>query len=184
YQTLDALRRAFPYLTCDRTITGKDERACLYFDIKLCNGPCIGAVNQEEYRAMIQRFMDFLQGKSDEMVDDLRRRMASASENLRFEEAARLRDRLLAIEQVIQRQKVVSGTDVNQDVIAFAREDNDACVQIFFIRSGKIIGREFYVLEGTADEVDENIMSEFVKQFYDRAAEIPPEVLLPHEVEE
>jgi excinuclease ABC subunit C len=184
YQTLDVLRRAFPYLTCDRVITGKDERACLYYDIRLCNGPCIGAVNQEQYRAMIQRFMDFLQGKSDDIADDLRTRMQRASEDLRFEEAARLRDQLVAVEQVVQRQKVVSPLDVNQDVIAFAREDNDACVQIFFIRNGKIVGREFYVLEGTADEEDPNIMSEFVKQFYDRSAEIPPEVLLPHEVEE
>src|SRR5688572_25820021 len=184
YQTLDVLRRAFPYLTCDRVITGKDERACLYYDIKLCNAPCIGAVDQAQYRAMIQRFMDFLQGKSEDIASDLKRRMQAASENLQFEEAARMRDQLLAIEQVVQRQKVVSTLDVNQDVIAFAREDNDACVQIFFIRSGKIVGREFYVLEGTADENDENIMSEFVKQFYDRAAEVPPEVLMPHEVEE
>lgn len=184
YQTLDVLRRAFPYLTCDRVITGKDERACLYYDIKLCNAPCIGAVNQEEYRTMIQSFMDFLQGKSEGIVHRLKQRMQAASEDLKFEEAARLRDQLLAVEQVVQRQKVVSTLDVNQDVIAFAREDNDACVQIFFIRSGKIIGREFYVLEGTADEEDPGIMAEFVKQFYDRAAEIPPEVLLPHEVEE
>src|SRR5574340_865074 len=83
YQTLDVLRRAFPYLTCDRVITGNDERACLYYDIKLCNAPCIGVVNQEEYRAMIQRFMDFLQGKSDEIIDDLKNRMLKASENLK-----------------------------------------------------------------------------------------------------
>ncbi len=184
YQTLDVLRRAFPYLTCDREITGQDERACLYYDIHLCNAPCIGIVDQAGYRAMVQQFMDFLQGKSDEVVEDLKRRMMDASNRLAFEEAARLRDQLLAIEQVIQRQKVVSPLDVNQDVIAFAREDNDACVQIFFIRGGKIIGREFYVLEGTAEEDAPAIMSEFLKQFYDRAAEIPPEVLLPHEVEE
>lgn len=184
YQTLDVLRRAFPYLTCDRVITGQDERACLYYDIKLCNAPCIGAVNQEGYRAMIQRFMDFLQGKSDNIVDDLKSRMLDASESLKFEDAARYRDQLLAVEQVIQRQKVVSPLDVNQDVVAFAREDNDACVQIFFIRNGKIIGREYYVLEGAAEENPSDIMGEFIKQFYDRAAEIPPEVLLPHEVEE
>ena len=119
-----------------------------------------------------------------EVIRNLRTRMLAASENLRFEEAARLRDQLTAVEQVVQRQRVVSPLDVNQDVIAFAREDNDACVQIFFIRSGKIIGREYYVLEGTAEEEGPEIISEFVKQFYDRAAEIPPEVLLPHEVEE
>ncbi|MCC6905751.1 MAG: excinuclease ABC subunit UvrC, partial [Anaerolineae bacterium] len=184
YQTLDVLRRAFPYLTCDREITGKDERACLYYDIKLCNGPCIGAVNQFEYRETIQGLMDFLQGRSSDIIERLRVLMQEASEKMEYEHAARYRDQLQAIERVIQTQKVVSTTDTNQDVIAFAREDNDACVQIFIIRGGKIVGREHYVLEGTADEEPEEIVSEFLKQFYDQAAEVPAEVLLPHEVEE
>jgi excinuclease ABC subunit C len=161
HHTLDVLRKAFPYLTCDREITGQDDRACLYYDIKLCNAPCIGAVDQAEYRGML-----------------------AASERLDYEGAARFRDQLQALEKVSQRQKVVSSTTVNQDVIAFAREQGDACVQIFFIRSGKIIGREHYVLEGTDGEDSAEIMGGFVKQFYDQAAEIPPEVLLPHEVEE
>jgi excinuclease ABC subunit C len=184
YQTLSVLRKAFPYLTCNREITGEDERACLYYDIKLCSGPCIGAASQDEYRAMIRGLMDFLQGRSDVIMEQIRERMQAASERLEFERAARLRDQLQAMEQIVQRQKVVSAVDVNQDVIAFAREENDACVQIFFIRSGKIIGREHYVLEGTAEEKGAEIVSGFIKQFYNKAAEIPPEVLLPHEVEE
>ncbi|HEC24108.1 MAG TPA: excinuclease ABC subunit UvrC [Chloroflexi bacterium] len=184
HQTLDVLRKAFPYLTCDRAITGQDERACLYYDIKLCNAPCIGAVSQEEYRAMIQGLMDFLRGRSTEIIKGLRSQMQEASDRLDFEQAARLRDQLRALEQISQRQKVVSATTINQDVIAFAREQGDACVQIFFIRSGKIIGREHYILEGTEEENPADIMAGFIKQFYDKAAEIPPEVLLPHEVEE
>ncbi len=184
HQTLDVLRKAFPYLTCDREITGQDDRACLYYDIKLCNGPCIGAVDQEAYREMIQSLMDFLRGRSDDLIESLSRQMQDASDRLEFEQAARLRDQLQAMELVVQRQKVVSPLNVNQDVVAFAREDNDACVQIFFIRAGKIIGREHYVLEGTADEDPADIMSGFIKQFYDQAAEVPPEVILPHEVEE
>lgn len=184
YQTLDVLRKAFPYLTCDRTITGEDERACLYYDIKLCNGPCIGEVDQAEYREMIQGLMDFLQGRSDDVITQAREQMIAASEQMDYEQAARLRDQLQAMEFIIQRQRVVSTVNINQDVIAFAREDADACVQIFFIRSGKIVGREHYVLEGTADEGEEEIVSGFMKQFYDKAADIPPEVLLPHEVEE
>lgn len=184
HQTLDILRKAFPFLTCDREITGQDERACLYYDIKLCNAPCIGAVNQAEYRATIQALMDFLQGRSDTIIKDVQTRMDAASEALEYERAARLRDQMRALDTVVERQKVVSGMDTNQDVIAFARENNDACVQIFFIRSGKIIGREHYVLEGTAEEDPAEIMGEFVKQFYDKAAEIPAEVLLPHEIEE
>ncbi len=184
YQTLDVLRRAFPYLSCNREITGQDERACLYHHIKLCTAPCIGAVSQAEYRETIQGLMDFLRGRSDEVTLRLQTEMQAASDRLDFERAARLRDQLGALEKVTQQQKVVSTVDVDQDVIAFAREENDACVQIFFIRSGKIIGREHYVLEGTAEESPTVIMSEFIKQFYDKVTEIPPEVLLPHEVEE
>ncbi len=183
-RTLDVLRKAFPYLTCDRDITGEDDRACLYYDIKLCNGPCIGAVDREGYRANLHHLMDFLQGKSEDIIDDLNALMWAASEGMDYERAARLRDQVNAMELVIQRQKVVSSTNANQDVLAFAREQGDAVVQIFFIRSGKIIGREHYVLEGTEDENPAEIMSDFMKQFYDRAAEIPHEVLLPHELEE
>lgn len=185
HQTLDVLRKAFPYLTCNRDITGRDERACLYYDIKLCNGPCIGAVDQRQYRATIQSLMDFLQGRSTEIIKRIERQMWEASEGMDYERAAQLRDQLRAMEQIAQGQKVVFSDRVDQDVLAFARENGDAAVQIFFIRSGKIVGREHYVLEGTAlDEDPAEVMSEFIKQFYDKAAEVPPEVLLPHEVEE
>ena len=184
HETLDVLRKAFPYLTCNRVISGEDERACLYYDIKLCSGPCIGAVGQEEYRAMIQGLMDFLRGQSGEIVDRLTRQMQEASNALAFERAARFRDQLQAIERVVQRQRIVSPTSVNQDVIAFAQEGDDACVQVFFIRAGKIIGREYFILEGAEDEDAAAIVTGFVKQFYDEAADIPPEVVLPREVEE
>jgi excinuclease ABC subunit C len=185
HQTLDVLRRAFPYLTCDREITGQDERACLYYDIKLCNAPCIGVVSQAEYRETIQNLMDFLQGRSDDITRRLMEHMWQAAEDMQYEKAARLRDQIQAMEQIVQRQKVVSPSTVNQDVIAFARENGDAAVQIFLIRSGKIVGREHYVLEGTAaDEDPASVMGDFIKQFYDQAAEVPPEVLLPHEIEE
>ena len=95
-QTLDLLRKVFPYLTCDRIITGRDERACLYHDIKLCNAPCIGAVDQEQYRATIKQLMDFLDGKSDHIVRGIEQRMATAAENLDFERAAEYRDQLKA----------------------------------------------------------------------------------------
>jgi excinuclease ABC subunit C len=185
YQTLDVLRKAFPYLTCDREITGQDDRACLYYDIKLCSGPCIGAVSQAEYHAMIENLMDFLQGRSLGMIEDMTQGMWQAAEDMNYEKAARLRDQIQAMERIVRQQTVVSPLDANQDVIAFARENGDACVQIFVIRSGKIIGREHYVLEGTAaDEDPSEVMTEFLKQFYDKAAEVPPEVLLPHELEE
>mgnify|MGYP001191316546 CR=1 FL=1 len=183
-QTLDLLRKIFPYLTCDRIITGKDERACLYYDIKLCNAPCIGAVTQAEYRENIQRLMDFLDGKSDYIVRGIETKMAAAATDLQFEKAAEYRDQLKAIQRITARQKVIGSSDTDQDVIAFARQDGDACVQIFFIRHGKLIGREYFMLDNTEGESDHEVLREFMTQFYDDAAYIPREVLLPSEIEE
>lgn len=185
HQTLDILRRIFPYLTCNRTITGEDKRACLYYDIKLCNGPCIGAVNQEEYLAMIQELDHFLRGRTNGIIERIQSDMQQASEELRFEQAAAYRDQLEAIHQIVARQKIVLSTDyVDTDVIAMARSEREACVQVFFIRGGKLIGREYFLMEGTDDNPDANIIGEFIKQFYDQTPTVPPQVLLPHEVEE
>jgi excinuclease ABC subunit C len=183
-QTLQTLRRVFPYLTCSRHITGQDERACLYYDIGLCLAPCIGAANREEYRAMIDGLCRFLEGKSDEIVTDLESKMEAAAEEWNFEQAATYRDQLAAIQRVIERQKIVSAAMADQDVIAFARADGDACVQVFFIRNGRLIGREYFVLDGTAEETDTEIVASFVKQFYDEAAYVPAEILLPHDIDE
>jgi excinuclease ABC subunit C len=183
-ETLDAIRRAFPYLTCDRVITGKDERACMYHDIKLCNAPCIGVVNREQYRAMIQDLMSFLDGRSTGIIDDTRRDMLQAAEDLNFERAAALRDRLQAMERIVQRQKVIFPVNIDQDVIAFAQEKNDACVQVMFVRGGRLVGREYFLLEGAEDTSQSEVLRTFMMQFYEGAAMIPPELLLPHEVEE
>lgn len=183
-ETLDVLRKAFPYLTCDREITGKDERACLYYDIKLCNAPCIGKVTQEEYRAGIENLMNFLGGHSEGIISDVKTKMMDASETLDFERAATLRDQLQAMERVVERQKVVSPVDIDQDVIAFAQEKDDTCVQVLFIRGGKLVGREYFMLEGADETSDSEILSNFITQFYEEAAQTPDEVLLPHEVEE
>ncbi len=184
YQTLDVLRRIFPYLTCDREITGQDKRACLYYDIKLCTAPCIGAVNQAGYRQMISDLMSFLSGHSEEIVTRMQNEMQKAADEMRFEKAAALRDQLKAIESIIERQKVVFATDYkDSDVLAMARSDGEACVQIFFIRNGKLIGREYFILEGTEDTGDSEVMAEFVKQFYAEAATVPEQVMLPQEIE-
>lgn len=184
HQTLDTLRRVFPYLTCDRVITGQDKRACLYYDIKLCSGPCIGAVNKEQYRQSIAELGSFLDGESDAIVQNITRDMNEAAENLNFERAAAMRDKLRAIERVTQQQKIISVSTMNSDIIAMAREENEACVQIFFVRNGKLIGREYFILEGTDDAEDPQIIEEFIKQFYEQAANIPQEVILPNQVEE
>ena len=184
HQTLDLLRRIFPYLTCNREITGMDKRACLYRDINLCSAPCTGDVTKDEYRQMIADLMQFLDGRTKPIVNRMQKEMRKASDELRFEKAASLRDQINAIEKVVEKQKVITKKQIDSDVIAMAREDGDACVQIFFIRSGKMIGREYFMLEGTEDDADEAVMSQFVKQFYTDAANVPAEVLLPKEIEE
>ena len=185
YQTLDVLRKIFPYLTCDREITGMDKRACLYFDIKLCIAPCIGAASQAGYRQMITDLMDFLGGHSEGIVTRLEAEMQKASEELRFEKAAAVRDQLKAVHSIVERQKIVFATDYkDSDVLAMARSDGEACVQVFFIRGGKLIGREYFILEGTEDAADAEVMEQFVTQFYTEAATIPPQVMMPQEIEE
>lgn len=185
YQTLDVLRRIFPYLTCDRQITGQDRRACLYYDIKLCTAPCIGAVNQTQYRQTIADLMDFLSGHSEAIVSRLQEEMEQAAEEMRFEKAAALRDQLKAIQSIIERQKIVFPTDyLDSDVLAMARSNGEACVQVFFIRGGKLIGREYFILEGTEDEADSEVIEQFITQFYTEAATIPEQVMLPQEIEE
>jgi excinuclease ABC subunit C len=184
HQTLDVLRKIFPYLTCDREITGCDLRACLYYDIRLCLGPCIGAVDREGYRQVIADLCRFLQGNTDSVVERLHAEMERASASLAYERAAAIRDQLYAIERVVETQKVVSQDKIDSDVIAFARDEHDACVQVFFVRSGKLIGREYFVLEGAHTAEEHEIIESFVKQYYTEAAYVPERLLLPAEIEE
>lgn len=184
HKTLDVLRKIFPYLTCDREITGQDTRACLYYDIKLCTAPCIGMIDQANYRQMISDLCEFLNGRTEPIVNRLTAEMNLASAKMRYEKAAAVRDQLQAIESIVERQKVISTDYVDSDVIAMARSEREACVQVFFIRGGKLIGREYFMMENTADSPDADVMAEFIKQYYDQAASVPPEVLLPQEVEE
>ncbi len=183
HQTLDTLRKVFSYRTCDRVITGEDQRACLYYDIKLCLAPCIGRVDQKQYRQMIEDLCRFLRGDSDSLVTRLTKEMNRASESLEYEKAAVLRDQLAAIDLVVESRRVISHEYVDSDVIAFARDQDTACVQVFFIRSGKLIGREYFILEGALSADDQELIEAFVKQFYTRSAEIPRRLLLPIDIE-
>lgn len=181
--TMELLNRLFPYRTCDRTITGKDKRACLYLYIHRCLGPCIGMTTPEAYAQAVRQAIQFLEGKQDSVVKDLTTEMTTAADALHFERAAALRDKLQAIQRVAETQRVVSTTYSDQDVIAFARSDGEACVQLFFIRGGRLIGRENYVLEGTKESEDKEVLSSFLEQFYESATDIPPKILLPSEIE-
>ena len=185
--TLRVLRRAFPYLTCDREITGRDPRACLFHDIQLCSAPCIGAIDRASYRRLISELMDVLGGRSEPVIRRLREEMTTATAALQFERAATIRDQLNAIEFITKSHVAVSPRMVNQDVIALARDKNDAVVQILFIRNGKLIGSDARQLDHTAGETDATVLHNFITQFYggsQHVNEIPRELVLPNEIEE
>ena len=182
--TLDLLKKLFPYRSCTKTITGKDPRPCLDYHINRCVGPCIGAVNKEEYREVIDQVILFMEGKTEAVVKGLGQRMAEAADKLEFERASTLRDQLRAIERVTEGQKVLSLTRENQDIIALAQGKNEAWVEVFFIRQGKLIGRDHFIMEGTQDDQPAKILTAFVKQFYDSTPYVPPKILLQHPIEE
>ena len=183
-QTMDLLRKIFPYLTCNRTITGTDQRACLYYDIQLCTAPCIGRISQEDYREMIKELGAFLNGRTDHILKRLEEDMRQASENMEYEQAAQIRDTLDAVQRIIEEQRIISTRFTDSDVIALADMDNDACIQVFFIRGGKLTGREYFLVEDIDRTADKDLLTEVIKQFYDQAPNVPPEILLPREIEE
>ena len=183
-QTLDLLRRIFPYHTCDRDLTGADQRACLYYDIKLCPAPCTGKISRDDYRASMENIASFLSGDTDEIIDSLTAKMNDDAEALRYEAAAIRRDQIRAIERVVERQRIVTTDELNSDVLAMARIENEACVQVFFIRKGKLIGQDYFIMNETEDENDEEILSGFIKQFYSKSVNVPDRMYLPLEIEE
>ncbi len=160
-------------------------KPCMYYDIHRCLGPCVpGLVAQAEYRTAIESVCRFLEGKSEQIVRDLRRKMERAAEDLEFERAAYIRDQVHDIEEIMQRQQVLRTVNTDQDVIAFARENGSAVVQVFYIRGGKLIGSEPFALQNTEDEDDQRLLTSFLTQFYDSAAQVPPNLLLADYVEE
>ncbi len=177
--TLDALRRIFPLRLCKKEIQEHArDRVCLNYHIGLCLGPCGGMVSREEYGALVDDVCDFLSGKSQGILEKLDRQMRSAADRLEFEKAALYRERIRALERVQKKQKVASLSEDDFDVAALEKNDVDACVQIFFVRGGKVIGRDFYLLDGAGPEEDKDIMAGFLKQFYRENQFIPPRVYL------
>jgi len=183
-QTLKVLKGIFPFRSCSRTITGRDPRPCLDYYIHLCQGPCVDAVSKEDYDKVIKQVILFLEGKQERVVRELKTRMNRAAEAMDFEKAAQLRDQIQALERVIEGQRIAATVKGEQDVIAYADDKDRAYVQVFFIRGGKLIGRESFVLQGTSSEAPEQIMSGFIKQFYGSAPYVPPHLFLQHQVED
>lgn len=180
HESLKLLRRLFPMRTCKHMDV---DRPCLEYHIKRCVAPCTGEVKPEEYKKMVDAVCLFLEGRTEIVEKRLEEQMMDAAENLRFEEAARLRDQLHAVQKVAEKQRIVTGSG-DQDAIGMSRSEIGVCVQIFFIRSGKMIGREHFLLSGSEEESNSDVLSAFLKQYYHRAAFIPHEILLPMEVPE
>ena len=186
--TLDVIRNIYPIRTCnidiDRAIKNK-MRPCLNYHIRRCVGPCTGHVSKVEYNKMIEEILLFLSGKEEKLIEILKEKMNKCSMEFNFEEAAIYRDKILNLQEMMQKQKIDVSTDnVNQDIIAMAYNDEEACVQSFFIRHGKVVGREHFILEGTKDSSKEAILSSFVKQFYMKAEYIPKEIIIESEIED
>ena len=186
HRTLELLKRLFPYRACDIEITGNASRPCLYYHIGRCAGPCIGAVSQQEYQQIIEHVVCFLEGKGDDLLPALRAQMEEAAERLDFEQAARLRDEIRAIEHVLQHQKIVTGRNESFDVLAVAQgAGGDACVQVSTVRNGKLLGSESYMMAGArVDDTPSAILTSFVTQFYQQAVQIPPEIVLQYPVDD
>ena len=181
-ETLKLLRRIFPFRTCNLEIPeGKRvlERPCLLYYIKRCQGPCIQAIEKAEYRATIERVVDFLEGRQEGIAEELRGEMEAHSSALRYEQAAIARDKLRAVERTIEQQKVAAYSRAEQDVIGIAREEGEACLQLFVIRNGKMIGREHFILEGARQVTDAEVLGAFLQQYYAATERPPREVVLP-----
>ena len=186
--TLEIIRNTYPIRTCnidiDKAIRN-NVRPCLNKHIKKCVGPCTGDVSKEDYNKMGEEILMFLSGKEEKLIEFLKEKMNKCAMEFNFEDAAIYRDKIRSLEDMIQKQKIDSGTsDLNQDIIAMARAHDEACVQVFFIRNGKIVGREHYILEGVMDSSRESILSSFVKQFYMAQDYVPKEILIEDEVED
>ncbi len=179
-ETIKAVSKIFPFRTCTKSITGSDTRPCLEYHMHRCLGPCIGAVTRTEYNDMMQQVILFLEGKGKQVMRGLESQMKKASRELQFEKAALLRDRLEAVHDIMERQKVISPGGGEQDVIAIVTEGNQACVEILFIRTGKLIGQEQFMLHGVQDESKNDVITSFIEQFYGSSPHIPPRILLSY----
>ncbi|MCH5252056.1 MAG: excinuclease ABC subunit UvrC [Lachnospiraceae bacterium] len=182
--TIELVNELFHLRSCRRSLPkdiGK-ERPCLYHQIGQCPAPCQGGVPEEEYRKNFERALKFLQGDTKEIVRELTEKMTRASEAMQFEEAAQYRDLIHSIEQVTERQKITSEDNEDRDIVAMARGGDEAVVQVFFIRGGKLIGREHYYLTGVEEEENANVLSAFIKQMYSGTPYIPREIWTEEEV--
>jgi excinuclease ABC subunit C len=183
-QTLRVLQRIFPFRICSRDIAGRASRPCLEYHLGHCLAPCTGTVCRKEYARVIKEVTLFLEGKQEKVMRGLKDRMSRASESTDYERAAKIRDQIQAIHEVIEGEKVAAVIRGEEDVIAFVQDGDQAYVQVLFIRSNKLTGRESFLLQGARQEEPWQIMTSFIKQYYSSRPQIPPLLLLQYPVED
>jgi len=182
--TLDLTKKLFPWRSCTKEITGKDARPCLDYYIKRCIAPCTAFCTKEEYDEVIEDVILFLEGKADDVIRRLRDQMNRASEQMEYERAAQVRDQLRSIERTVERQMVATTRKEDVDIFGIARDGDQACVQVFFVRGTQMIGRDTFVLEGVRDEPDSSVLTNFLLQYYEGAQYVPKLVAIPTEAED
>ena len=181
HETIKLIRKIFPLRTCKKLIfeNGKHTRPCLNYHIKKCNAPCEGHISKDEYKRMIDEIVDVLSGRDRSLINKLKNDMQEASMNLEFEKAASFRDKILAIESIAEKQKVFKSQDNDEDFINIYKDEKDCAVQVFFLRDGKVTGRENFILENSAYEDDSVIISQFIVSFYGGTPKVPKNIYIP-----
>jgi excinuclease ABC subunit C len=183
-ETLRLTRQLFPLRTCSITIDGSLERPCIQYAIHRCNAPCTGWETREGYARTVEDVAHFLEGRDEELARRLTKEMEEAAAELKFERATVLRDQIQSLNKVRERQKIISTDDVDQDVVGVVRQGSDACVELFFVRKGRLVGQEPFFLDKVAGWSDGEILSAFVRQFYGKTVTPAPEILLSEELPE
>lgn len=184
--TIDLIRKLYCIRSCNRNLPrdiGKD-RPCLNYHIKQCKAPCQNYISREEYRTSVEEAIRFLNGHYDDILKDLQAKMDEASENLEFEKAIELRELIGSVKAIAQKQKMTDSSGEDRDILAVEQDEEDAVVQVFFIRGGRLIGRDHFFLKNAAEDTRSEILSSFIKQFYAGTPFIPSELMLQEHLEE
>ena len=186
YEVMGLIKKLFPLRTCKKAIVegGEPTRACLNYHINLCKAPCAGYISKAEYWEMIDEIINILNGTDTSIIKNLKLEMEKAAEELEFEKAAKIRDRILAIELISEKQKMFTVKEGDEDFIDLYTDEKDGCAQVFFVREGKVTGREHFMIEDIGDDPVEEVISSFIASFYGGTAQIPKTIYVPEEIED
>ena len=182
-ETMELLKRLFPFRSCNNTMF-RNQRPCLNYHIKKCYAPCAGKISRDDYREIISNIESFLKGQKNEIEKNLVKEMERAAKELEFEKAARIRDKINAVRQIMERQKIVTGKEEDQDVIGLYTRGRQAVFQVFFIRNGRMSGRDTFEVTSALEEAEESILEDFLKTYYINKPFLPREILIPFQVED